>query len=171
MPKAPLGRSAQASFGLPPGGGPPAGAHSAIRPDHALNKAGADPERSANSQDAHAALAKVKDAPFNFGSALAPAFFILAPVAILAVAPAQLGAVGLCPGEASIDALLDHAAFELGENSAHLEHCPARRRGGVDRLLMQIEIAAKRLKLVQEPDQVFSGWIRERRIANEINAG
>jgi hypothetical protein len=36
-----------------------------------------------------------------------------------------------------------------------LEHRPARRGGGVDRLLVQIQVAIERLQFVQKADQVL----------------
>jgi hypothetical protein len=34
----------------------------------------------------------------------------------------------------------DDAALEFGEDSAHLKHCPACRRAGIESLLMQLKI-------------------------------
>jgi hypothetical protein len=49
---------------------------------------------------------------------------------------AALGAARLGPGNASTHAFHDHAAFELGKHTHHLEHGLAGRRRGVDALLM-----------------------------------
>src|SRR5215469_8566508 len=54
--------------------------------------------------------------------------------------PPQFLAAGTRPGEPSLDPLLDHGAFELGEGPHHLEHGPACRGGRVEALLMQVEI-------------------------------
>ena len=56
--------------------------------------------------------------------------------------PAELGAALLSPRKAGVDPLSDHAAFELGEDAAHLEHRPTGWRAGVERLLVQIQMAA-----------------------------
>ncbi len=41
-----------------------------------------------------------------------------------------------------MDALGDYLALELGEHAQHLEHCLARRRAGVEALLIEIEVIA-----------------------------
>jgi len=64
-------------------------------------------------------------------------------------------ALGLGASEAGIDALADHAAFEFGEDATHLEHGTAGRGGGVERLLMQVEITADGLQFGHEGHQVL----------------
>jgi hypothetical protein len=81
------------------------------------------------------------DAFGEFSLAHAPALFISAPAAILAAAAAELCAVGFRPGQAGADARDNHGVLEFGEHATHLKHRPARRRRGVDRLLMQVEMA------------------------------
>jgi hypothetical protein len=52
--------------------------------------------------------------------------------------PAEHNALCLRPRQPGIDTLADHAALKLGEHAEHLEHGLAGRRGGVERLLMQV---------------------------------
>jgi hypothetical protein len=49
----------------------------------------------------------------------------------------------------------EDAALEFGESSAHLKHCAACRRAGIESLLMQVKITFKRLQFSQESDQVL----------------
>jgi hypothetical protein len=44
------------------------------------------------------------------------------------------------PAEACADPFLDHGALELGEHTHHLKHGFACRRGGVESLLVKIEV-------------------------------
>jgi hypothetical protein len=62
---------------------------------------------------------------------------------------------GLGPRQPRVDALHDHGALELCKDAAYLEHGLARRSGRIDRLLMQVQIAVKGLKLIQKLDQVL----------------
>src|SRR5262249_36618418 len=57
---------------------------------------------------------------------------------------------------ASANALLNDRALELGKDTEHLKHRLAGRRGRVETLLMQKQVAAERVKLGQAP-QGLSG--------------
>src|SRR6516165_1121312 len=59
------------------------------------------------------------------------------------------------PGNAGIDAFLNDRAFELGEHTQHLKQRPPCRRGCIDGLPFQIEIAADHIQLAQGPDQIL----------------
>ena len=59
------------------------------------------------------------------------------------------------PSQTCPDALLNHSAFELGEHAAHLEHGFAGGRGGVDPLLMQVEVNTLRVDFAKEGDKVL----------------
>jgi hypothetical protein len=61
--------------------------------------------------------------------------------------PAKLFALFYGPFQASADSFLDHGALELGKYTHHLKHGFAGRRGGVDPLLMQIQIDPQRVQL------------------------
>ena len=63
---------------------------------------------------------------------------------------AELNALVLGARKPGVDAFTDHLALELGEDAAHLEHGTAGGCRGVDRLLMQVEIALQRLQLHEE---------------------
>src|SRR6188768_3609268 len=89
---------------------------------HPLHKAGAYTKLAAHLQHPHAALVELLDALVPGGGAHAPAFLIRASGAILAVTTAKLDAIGSGSGDAGIDAIADHAALELSEYTAHLEH-------------------------------------------------
>jgi hypothetical protein len=45
-----------------------------------------------------------------------------------------------CPPKPGIDALSDHAALKLSKCARDLKHQLASRRGGVDRLLVEVQI-------------------------------
>lgn len=58
------------------------------------------------------------------------------------------------PTKARHDAFADHGPFEFGEHPQHLEHHPARRRGRVQPLLVQIEVHVLGVSVVQEGDEI-----------------
>ena len=53
-----------------------------------------------------------------------------------------------------MDALADHAALELSEGAGNLEYQRAHRRGGVDVLLIEVEIDATRFQVLNRAEQV-----------------
>jgi hypothetical protein len=53
-----------------------------------------------------------------------------------------------------VDALADHAAFELGERAGNLEDQFAHRRGGVDVVLIKGEVDATRFQVLNRTEQV-----------------
>ena len=57
---------------------------------------------------------------------------------------------GFCPGDPRHHPLTDEFALELREYSQHLKHRPARGRRRVEALLMQEEIDALGVQLLQE---------------------
>src|SRR5689334_20507787 len=117
-----------------------------------LQEAGAKLRSGLEDLKARAAFVEALDAPFQLGPGHAPAPFICVPRAVFLVSTAQLDALGLGPCEPRIDALDNHGALELGEDATHLEHGPARRGGGIDSLLVQIQVAIERLQFIQEAD-------------------
>jgi hypothetical protein len=82
----------------------------------------------------------ITDAPFQLG-------VDEGPTAVLAT--------GLGPSNARIHPLADHRALELGEDAHHLEHGLARRRRGVDALLMQEQVDAQAVQLGEEAAEVL----------------
>jgi len=60
----------------------------------------------------------------------------------------SLSRTDACPGDAGMDASLDHAALKLGEHAHHAEHGPARRRCRVDDLLVQEQVHLGPVKLL-----------------------
>src|SRR6185436_1843498 len=91
----------------------------------------------------------------HLGSAHAPTDFVSVPGAVLAFAATHLDPIGLSPRQTGVDAIADHAAFKLGEHAAHLKHRATRWGRGVERLLVEVEIASNGLKFVQEADQIL----------------
>jgi hypothetical protein len=69
--------------------------------------------------------------------------------------PAEVLALTASPFHACADTLLDDRALELGEDTKHLKHGLAPRRGGVDALLMQEEVDANGVDFRQEADEVL----------------
>lgn len=59
----------------------------------------------------------------------------------------------------------DHGPFELGEDAEHLEHHPARRGGGIERLLVEEQVAAKMLPERARPQNPHDP-IHEQAVAN-----
>ena len=55
--------------------------------------------------------------------------------------------------QAGPDALADHRAFEFGEGAGHLEQQLARRSGGIDRLLVEIEIDTDCFEMLDRAEQ------------------
>jgi hypothetical protein len=55
----------------------------------------------------------------------------------------------LCPRQPGHHSLPDHRAFKLGKHAKHLKHCSAGRCGGVEPLLMQVEIDALGMEFLQ----------------------
>jgi hypothetical protein len=53
-----------------------------------------------------------------------------------------------------VDALADHAALELGERAGHLEDQFAHRRGGIDVLLIEVEVDDTRFQALNGAEQV-----------------
>ena len=81
---------------------------------------------------------------------------------VCSVAPSTNGRPQCFPwplgaGDPRLNALDDDGAFELGEHAEHLEQCPASRRGGVDALLVQVEIAADGAQLAKKRHEVMQG--------------
>src|SRR5262249_3877361 len=62
---------------------------------------------------------------------------------------AELDAMCFSSCHARLDPFLDHRPLELGKHTHHLEQRAARRRGSVQRLLMQIKIDARFVQLLQ----------------------
>jgi hypothetical protein len=58
-------------------------------------------------------------------------------------------------GDAGLDALLDNGPLEFRKDTEHLEQCPARGGGGVNSLLVQVEVAAHRAQLAEEAYEVL----------------
>ena len=71
--------------------------------------------------------------------------------------PAQAFPAGFRAAQARPDALLNHGPLELGEHTAHLEHCLAGGRRRVNALLVQVQIYARRVQLIEESDKVLQG--------------
>src|SRR5262249_56843460 len=63
--------------------------------------------------------------------------------------------IGPRPLEARVDAAHDHGPLELGKDAQHLEHGFARWRGGVDALLVQVEVDPRCMDLPQEGHEVL----------------
>jgi len=68
-----------------------------------------------------------------------------------------LGDLGLDAIEANLHALPDHAPFEFGERTCHLEQEPAHGCGGVDVLGVQVEIDTGSLEMLGGVEQVDRG--------------
>src|SRR6516164_1269583 len=68
--------------------------------------------------------------------------------------PAEL--LALCDRalKTSVDALTDHAALKLGKSAADLKHELAGRRGGVDRLLIEVQIDGAGLQGLDRAQQI-----------------
>ena len=64
-------------------------------------------------------------------------------------------AVPTGPLKAGAEPLLDHRPFELGKDAHHAEQRLAGRRGGVDALLVKVQVDLGGVDLAQEPDQVL----------------
>src|SRR5262245_16323100 len=62
--------------------------------------------------------------------------------------------LGLDDGETGIHSLADHGALELGERARHLEQQLAHRRGGVERLLVEVEVHATGFQVLDRAEQV-----------------
>jgi hypothetical protein len=60
-----------------------------------------------------------------------------------------------CSRQASLDALDNHCALELGKDAHHLKHGLTGWRAGVDTLLMEIEIDALGVQFAEERDQLL----------------
>src|SRR5262245_39601235 len=89
----------------------------------------------------------------------------------LSARPAKLGAYNAAPGlkltvpsqlvpddlEARTDPLLDHAALELGESAGDLEQQLAMWRGRIEMLLIEIEVDADSLEVLDCLQQVSQG--------------
>src|SRR5262249_19633082 len=65
--------------------------------------------------------------------------------------------LGLDAVEPNLHALADHGALEFRECAGYLEEQPAHRCGGVDVLLVQIQIDAGRLKVLDGAKQIDEG--------------
>ena len=61
----------------------------------------------------------------------------------------------LGPRKANTDSFLNHRPFELGKNAHHLKHGLAGGCRGVETLLMQEQVDAKRMQLGKEANQVL----------------
>jgi hypothetical protein len=86
--------------------------------------------------------------PVGFGTGTAQ------PGAYLAASRVELSIAGellLDHAQASIDALLDRGALELCEDAHHLKHRLARRRRGVQVLLVEVEVDLARLEMLDGP--------------------
>src|SRR4051812_16278875 len=57
---------------------------------------------------------------------------------------------GSSPRQASHDTFLDHGAFKLGKYAKDLKHRATGRRGRVETLLMQVEIDALGVKILED---------------------
>ena len=78
--------------------------------------------------------------------------------------PAHLASLGdelaialelhLDDAQAGTDALADLRAFELSEGAGHLKKKFAGRGGGIDRLLVQVEIDADRFEILDRAEQI-----------------
>jgi hypothetical protein len=85
-------------------------------------------------------LAKLAHAALDVGADTRPAELLLA--------------LGHHACQARLDALPDHGALELGEDAHHAEHGRAGRRRGVQRLLVEEEVDAGGVQLLQGVDEV-----------------
>src|SRR5512132_3400972 len=108
--------------------------HSAGRLDP-LHRAEADAARSGDLADAQAVGERRPDR--------------LLGVAVGA-RPAEVLAFGPRPGDAGADALDDDRPLERGEHAQHLEQRAAGRRGRVDALLVQVELAMSGAQLAEK---------------------
>ena len=68
--------------------------------------------------------------------------------------PPQL-ALGLGSGHARLDPLLDHGPLELGEDAQHPEHGLAGWRGGVDALLVEVELDVLGVQFSKERHEIL----------------
>jgi hypothetical protein len=64
-------------------------------------------------------------------------------------------ALGTCPVETGVDALLDDRPFELRKYTEHLKQGATGRRRGIEALHMQIEVDAVRANLLEERYEVL----------------
>jgi hypothetical protein len=104
-----------------------------------MNRSGADLERLRCFEDARASRQLRPDALDNIR-----AHWTTKPLALAS-----------CPREASLDALDDHRALELGKDAEHLEHRLARWRAGIETLLMQVKVDALRVQFTEERHQIL----------------
>jgi hypothetical protein len=68
--------------------------------------------------------------------------------------PAELLALRDRALKTSVDPLTDHAALKLGKSAADLKHELAGRRGGVDRLLIEVQIDGAGLQGLDRAQQI-----------------
>jgi hypothetical protein len=107
--------------------------------EHALHDRRADANSATDLQHAHA-----------IGVQLADAFFHLC----LDRRPAERHALLPCPRKPGVDTFLDDAALELGEHAEHLEHRLACAGRGVETLLMQEQVDALLMQVLQNVEQI-----------------
>src|ERR1700751_668102 len=84
---------------------------------------------------------------------------------------AALGVVDARPSHANLHPAPNDRAPEFRKHTEHLEHRSARRRGPVESLLMQIEIASRTIELFEETDQVLLLWGFVPYRAKDFNVG
>ena len=68
-----------------------------------------------------------------------------------------MDAIGHGSFEAKSDSLADHLAFEFGEGPGDLKHQPPRWRGGVDALLVQVQVDAAGFEVLDGAQKVNKG--------------
>ena len=78
----------------------------------------------------------------------------LGRIAILQPPTAETDPLLFRSREPSEHPLSDHGPFELGKNTHHLKHCPTRRCGGIEALLMQEKIDAFGVQCPQDIQEV-----------------
>ena len=107
----------------------------------------------------HLADSPIGDAKLAGNGALAlsssMSFVDFALDAIADTRPSQLYALGPRPVEAGGDTLADHFPLELGEDAHHLKQGLPARRGGVNALLVKIEIDALGVNVAEEGHEVL----------------
>src|SRR5262249_54063750 len=58
------------------------------------------------------------------------------------------------PLKSRMNAALNDAAFELSKRAADLKHQLARRRGRINRLLIEVQVAAARMQVLDRAEQI-----------------
>jgi hypothetical protein len=104
-----------------------------------LDRAGPQPKHLGDPQYAHALL---------------KLFSSLALQGYVDLGPSEPRALSNSALEPRLDPLPDYRPLELGKGAGNLKHKPSHRRGRVDRLLIEVEIDADRLQVLDGAKQV-----------------